>query len=85
MKERAGKGGVSGKTQYQRSTIASNNNADKQVTRLNTGRGDTFRITQKQANGETLTGTGNSLAAARKMLQAKIDKYDSYVKKVKKK
>lgn len=81
MKDMAGKRGVSTKTQYQRSTIASNNNADKQVTRLNTGRGDTFRITQKQANGKTLVGTGTSLAAARKMLDSAIAKYDKAKKK----
>jgi asparagine N-glycosylation enzyme membrane subunit Stt3 len=74
MKDMAGKRGVSTKTQYQRSTIASNNNADKQVTRLNTGRGDTFRITQVQPNGKTLTGRGSTLAQARKALDAAVGK-----------
>lgn len=74
MKDMAGKRGVSTKTQYQTSTIASNNNADKRVTRLNTGRGDTFRITQKQPNGKTAVGVGSTLAAARKALEAAAKK-----------
>lgn len=74
MKAMPNKGGVSTKTQYESKRIGSVNNADRFATRLNTGRGDTFRITQLQPNGKTLTGRGNTLAQARKALDAAVEK-----------
>lgn len=74
MKDMAGKRGVSTKTQYQTTRIGSVNNADRFATRLNTGRGDKFRITQLQENGKTLTGRGSTLAQARKALDAAVEK-----------
>ena len=87
MKERAGKGGVSRKTTYKTGVIASNNNADKRYSALNTGSGSTkYRITQLQGDQKTtLVGTGTSLAEARKMLQSAIEKYDASAKKKSKK
>lgn len=69
MKDTAGKRGASTKTQYQRVTIPSNNQGDKQVTRVNPGNGNKFRITQ-EVNGKTFVGRGASLNAARAALEA---------------
>lgn len=76
MKERAGKGGVASNSVYYTGVQRSNNNADRYWKASgNTGANNmTYKITQLQDNGKTLTGKGKTLAEARKALDAQLGK-----------